>query len=134
MWKPVDICAEPHIVPPTGPIEIRHVLVLRVVAVIRHVVGIVAGDCEIAGALVKLKLRPAAFKPARAVSAGDAQYIPSDILIQALLLGAGTLLGKPEVGVHNQGWGERVGPSKCRTVRLALPVARIAAASDRYPL
>src|SRR5207253_6676211 len=52
----------------------------------------------------------------------------------ALLLGAGTLLGKAEVGVHNQGGGERVSSSKGGTVSLALPVARIAAASDRYPL
>src|SRR5207253_9175860 len=61
-------------------------------------------------------------------------YIAAYILIKSLLLGASTLLGKPEVGVHNQGGSERVGPSKSRTVGLALPVARIAAASDRYPL
>src|SRR6185503_4805209 len=55
----VQIEAESNVVAPLGPVEIRHVLILRVTPVVRHVV-VVGPDVGIA---VDCKGRPAAFEP-----------------------------------------------------------------------
>ena len=64
---PVNIAAEADVVLIVNPIKIHHVLVLRILPVIRHEVDAITDFSEIAGvAFVELKFGPAGLKFARA--------------------------------------------------------------------
>src|SRR5262249_48603196 len=82
---PVEIEAESDVVASLCPVEIRHVLILGVAPVVRHVI-VVGPDV---GITVDREGRPAALEPARAVRTRDLQQIEAEILAEASLLGAG---------------------------------------------
>ncbi len=124
---PVEIAAETDVVFSLDPVQVHHVLILRIVAVVRHEVVVDADGIE----AVEVHLREAALKLARAVRSGDAQYVQADVFADVRLLGGRSLPCKAEVCVQDEVGRERVGAANRGAVRFSMPVARIAATPDR---
>src|SRR5207247_2884871 len=104
---PVEIAAEADVVFSLDPVQVHHILILRIVAVIRHEVVVNADGREFTTA-VKVHLREAALERARAIRSGNAQYIQADVLTYVRLFGCRSLLGKAKVRVQDKVGRERV--------------------------
>ena len=113
---------EPQVVLVLDPVEVDHILVLRILAEVRHEVGVDAYGVK----AVDIELGPAAFESSRAVSPGNSQCIQPDVLAEKRLFRCGPLLRIPEVSVHQEVGRESVGSHDGRAVSVAVSVSGVA--------
>src|SRR5204863_8087907 len=84
--KAIEVRAKPYVVGLLQPIEIRHILVLRVVAVVGHEVVRDSQAGEITIFSLEMERGPAAFELAGTIGSGNSQHLQSNVFAEAGLL------------------------------------------------
>ena len=125
----IDVGPGPHVVPPLYPVDVHHGLVLIVASEVRH-----EGVCRTeVGIRVEIEQRRPAFVGIRPVGAGQVEDV-KPLAGAEVRLRAVTVHAHPsEMRVHRQRGRQRVSSAGGDVVRVAIPVARVAAA-QRLPL
>src|SRR5207237_10661004 len=125
----VEVRAEADVVLALDPVEVRHVLGLWVVAVVRHEVRVHAQRSESVACLA-VEFRPATLERPRSVGSWNAQHVRTNLFAQPGLLRGGVLTRPAEVGVHNEVGRERICAHNRKSVGPAMTVPWITRAYD----
>ena len=97
------------------PVEIRDILPLWIVTIIRHEAVLHA---EV-GETTNGKTRPSIFEGARSVRAGNTQHIQPNLFIKEALFGICSLFGVSDIRINDEVGADGVNPCDCHAVGFA---------------
>ena len=121
-----EIEPESYVMTSLGPVRVRHILKLRIVAIVRHERVHAAERCKTRDG----ECRQAAFKTPCAVRTRNPVYVAAEILVQARLLGICIHERVSEIGIDDECWAKQVCGRNRRAPGAAIAVSRVAAAGD----